>query len=380
MNPDVTHPAESRHVLFVDHTGTPGGGQLGMRRYAEHPSRHQRDYLFLAEGPVVGQMRTAGARVDVLSPSGDSLRDLLAHRATLRSRVDSGGYDIVIANSFRAAVALAIAHPRTKMAYYARQDTSFQSTGVWPGLIARLAIYPQFKRFIVNSHWTATQIPRRLRPRTVETVARPVCGISHITADPPPSHDILQIAWVGRIVEWKGLHLLLDAVDLLVDRGIPIRVKVAGDAVQGRPEYFATLRRRVVGHALPVDFLGHVQNVDELLRSSDILVHSSVRGEPFGQVIVQGLAANCAVIASTTGGPAEILEDRVTGLLYRTGDSRQLAECIEFLAHDRNQLRMISSAGAVRAKDFTDNVTSSTLDEAIQEACEPSEATAERRP
>jgi glycosyltransferase involved in cell wall biosynthesis len=201
-----------------------------------------------------------------------------------------------------------------------------------------------------------------------------------VSAQFPPLGDTIQIAWVGRIVEWKGLHVLLEAVEELAARKVPIRVQVAGDAVQGRPEYSAALRRRVADHSLPVTFLGHIQDVDAMLRTSDVLVHSSVRGEPFGQVIVQGLAAGCAVIASRAGGPAEILDDRVTGLLYDPGDSRQLADCITSLVSDHDRLRNIATAGLERAKDFTDEVTSHSLDMAIQEACQPSGTTPEGRP
>ena len=67
----------------------------------------------------------------------------------------------------------------------------------------------------------------------------------------------------------------------------------------------------------------------QLLTEVDALVHASVIPEPFGQVVVEGMAAGLAVVASNEGGPAEIDNERVDGLLVPTGDVNALAEITE---------------------------------------------------
>jgi glycosyltransferase involved in cell wall biosynthesis len=57
----------------------------------------------------------------------------------------------------------------------------------------------------------------------------------------------------------------------------------------------------------------------------DVLVHASLTPEPFGQVIIEGMAAGVPVIAADAGGPSEILRHEVTGMLYAPTDERALA-------------------------------------------------------
>src|SRR5262249_23564458 len=61
------------------------------------------------------------------------------------------------------------------------------------------------------------------------------------------------------------------------------------------------------------------------LERLDVLVHASVTPEPFGQVILEGMAAAVPVIAARAGGPAEILSDGRTGILFEPNDAVELA-------------------------------------------------------
>ena len=53
----------------------------------------------------------------------------------------------------------------------------------------------------------------------------------------------------------------------------------------------------------------------------DIVVHASTTGEPFGQVIIEGMAEQRPVVATNGGGVPEIVQDGVTGLLVPMGDA-----------------------------------------------------------
>ena len=77
-----------------------------------------------------------------------------------------------------------------------------------------------------------------------------------------------------------------------------------------------------------VDFLGFREDVPELMRGLDILVHASVIGEPFGQVVAEGMAAGCAVVATRGGGVPEIVVDGESGLLVEMGDAAGMAAAI----------------------------------------------------
>jgi glycosyltransferase involved in cell wall biosynthesis len=76
-----------------------------------------------------------------------------------------------------------------------------------------------------------------------------------------------------------------------------------------------------------------------------VLVHASVTPEPFGQVILEGMAAGVPVIASRAGGPAEILRHDATGVLYQPGDEEALAGAMHRL---RDPLLRERLSGAAR--------------------------------
>lgn len=368
-NPAPIHEGERCRILFVDHSGLPGGGQLGLRRYSSHHSRNSNSFLFLSGGPVVESMVSFGLNVRIVDGGSAELSELVGMRRRLRELVDDGGYDLVVANSFRSAVALALAKPRAAMAYYARQDMSFGATGVLPGLAARLGVYPRFESIIVNSSWTASTVPLALRSRIAASVAYPVCGVEgSAKSNRVLPNGVLEVLWIGRIVPWKGLETLIDAVSVLIRRDLAVHVSVAGDAIHGQQSYFERIRRKVADAGLPIDFLGYVSDVGSLLEGGDVLVHSSVKPEPFGQVIVQGLASGVPVVASNSGGPAEIIRDGQDGLLFRPGDSLDLARQLERIARDSALYRRLSAAGIIRSVDFHDEAAVRRLDDAVVDA------------
>lgn len=99
-------------------------------------------------------------------------------------------------------------------------------------------------------------------------------------------------------------------------------------------------------------FTGHLDDPTDILSIADILVHCSVIAEPFGQVVVEGLRAGCAVIATQPGGPAETIESGVHGLLVRAGDTGQLTDALDRLIEDRDLRIRLAQAGRDRARRF----------------------------
>ena len=82
------------------------------------------------------------------------------------------------------------------------------------------------------------------------------------------------------------------------------------------------------------------QQMTEEYRAADILVVPSWY-EPFGMVVLEGMIHGLAVAAAAVGGPAEILRDGETGLLFPPCDAEALAQTILQLVLDAN-LRNVS--------------------------------------
>jgi glycosyltransferase involved in cell wall biosynthesis len=160
------------------------------------------------------------------------------------------------------------------------------------------------------------------------------------------SNLIPQIGIVGRIAPWKGQDVFLEAAALLLREGFPAHFRIVGSPLFGEEALERHLRELAsnLGIQEHVEFLGF-SDVPAILRSLDVLVHASKIPEPFGQVIIEGLAAELPVIATDGGGAREVIENGRTGLLVPLGDARALAQALAQLLTQPERARCLAAAG-----------------------------------
>jgi phosphatidyl-myo-inositol alpha-mannosyltransferase len=157
--------------------------------------------------------------------------------------------------------------------------------------------------------------------------------------------DAPTVAFLGRLDEpRKGLPVLLAAVPAL-RRAFPgARVLVAGRGETGPEE-----ARELLGEdAAAVEFLGPLSDEDKarLLTSVDAYVAPQTGGESFGIVLVEAMSAGTAVVASDLGAFRRVLDDGRAGVLFRTGDSEDLARTLVELLGDPERRAAVAEAGA----------------------------------
>jgi glycosyltransferase involved in cell wall biosynthesis len=152
----------------------------------------------------------------------------------------------------------------------------------------------------------------------------------------PAGSGRLRVAFVGRLAPRKGVAELLSAVALLVSRGVDVELQIFGTPPPGQEWREAEYRRRAASLGLGdvARFEGFIADVPCRLASVDVLVVPSQRPEPFGLVVLEGMAGGCAVVACRNGGGSdEILEHGVTGL-YCGRTPSSIAAAIERLASE----------------------------------------------
>jgi glycosyltransferase involved in cell wall biosynthesis len=161
------------------------------------------------------------------------------------------------------------------------------------------------------------------------------------------------IGLVGRITAWKGQHIFLEAAATVHRKYPGARFQIIGSAMFGEEAYEARLRRMVCDLALGdcVEFTGFRADVQELIGRLTILVHASTTGEPFGQVVIEGMAAGKPVVATRGGGVPEIVVDGETGLMVPMGEAQPMAEAIERLLSDPTRAAAMGRAGRQRVTD-----------------------------
>jgi glycosyltransferase involved in cell wall biosynthesis len=154
----------------------------------------------------------------------------------------------------------------------------------------------------------------------------------------------------GRITPWKGQEIFLEALSKIPNaHGL-----IVGEAFFGEEDYqkhLQELTRRLQIES-KVTFTGHSDQVPEWMAVCDIVVHCSTAAEPFGLVIVEGMAAHKPVIASDGGGAQEIVMDKVTGQLTPMKDAVALAAAINRYIENPVWAKELAMNGYTRSKQL----------------------------
>jgi glycosyltransferase involved in cell wall biosynthesis len=159
--------------------------------------------------------------------------------------------------------------------------------------------------------------------------------------------------YVGRLWEEKGITTLIDAY---IAHDIKIPLKIVGDGILQ-----SELQQRVqqAGLAHRIEFLGwrSKSEVLSLMRQSQFLVFPSVWYETFGLSMIEAFACAVPVIASRLGGMAEMVEAGQTGLGFEAGNSRDLAEKINWaIVHPERMMAMGKRGRSVYEERYTPEV------------------------
>jgi glycosyltransferase involved in cell wall biosynthesis len=178
-----------------------------------------------------------------------------------------------------------------------------------------LAVLGRAKSVVVHSRAVAEALP-------FPNVHVVPIGIApeDFASSPGPREPLLLL--VGRDCFRKGLPVLLQALRRLRP-GLPkLRLEVIGDEFP-----HARLAGKLLALGLPVSFVPGL-DPDELRRryaQASALVLPSYQ-EAFGLTLLEAFAAGLPVVASRVGGIPELVEDGVSGMLFRSGDAAELAE------------------------------------------------------
>lgn len=143
------------------------------------------------------------------------------------------------------------------------------------------------------------------------------------------------VAFAGRISPEKGVATLLAAAAMIPD----VPFKVAGDG--------PLLSEVMAGAPNNVEFLGRLEfsGLLTFYRQCRVLVVPSVCFELFGMVAVDAMALGIPVIASRIGGLPDVVEDGVTGLLFKPGNPQGLANKVRHLWADPELCHRMGEAG-----------------------------------
>jgi phosphatidyl-myo-inositol alpha-mannosyltransferase len=171
----------------------------------------------------------------------------------------------------------------------------------------------------------------------------------------------LNILFLGRFEERKGLIHLLKGYHRLRKRHVDARLLVAGTGSKER-EY-----RRFVGlrGIRDVEWLGRVSDEEKVryFASADIYCAPNTGQESFGIVLLEAMAAGVPIVASDIHGFKRVVERNVQGILVEPRNPRAIAAALYALARDPDLRHEMGEAGRLRAPEFSwDRVTERIVD------------------
>ena len=375
-------------VLFLDQTAELGGAELSL--FSEVTNLpHTGLVLLFEDGPLRQMFSTAGIAVEVVHASTGALTvrresgilavlsalpDVIALVRVVAARART--HDVIYANSQKAFVvgSLAAALSGRPLVWRLRDvlDSShFSST------LRRIAVFLanwKAKRVIVNSVATGSAFGLVGGNTARVSVAYPGIDEAPFTAVTSDTIAAIRaelnagtktlIGVFGRLSTWKGQAIFIDAIARLPD----VIGVIIGAALFGEEAYATELSRQVeaLGLSSRIRFLGFRKDIPALMRSMDIIVHSSIAPEPFGRVVVEGMLAGKPVVASAAGGVLEIIEDGKTGWLVEPGNAEALAETLRSVLENGLESAKIADAGQAHARaTFTIAATVKQIDAAL---------------
>jgi glycosyltransferase involved in cell wall biosynthesis len=143
------------------------------------------------------------------------------------------------------------------------------------------------------------------------------------------TNNKFRFSFMGPIVSYKGVHVLIEAFNKLTDSCAELRVY--GDPSSDALDYYERLR--LTAKDPGIKFMGSFDNdrVYEILADTDVLVVPSIGYENSPLTIHEAALAGVPVITSNIGGMAEIIERLKNGLLFQVGDANDLYKKMKLL-------------------------------------------------
>ncbi len=161
----------------------------------------------------------------------------------------------------------------------------------------------------------------------------------------------IDILYVGKLMPYKGLDILLDALPLL-PKPSRVSVVIVGEGLHER--YKKQLQKLRISHE--VRFTGPIpyQDIPDFYQRSKIVISPSIWPEPCGRSIIEAMWMGCAVVATSVGGTPESLVDTLHGYLIPPHDPKAIARATGYLlAHPDIRDRVGRQAASYARKNYS---------------------------
>ena len=164
-----------------------------------------------------------------------------------------------------------------------------------------------------------------------------------------PQKKANSVLFVGRLIDWKGVDFLIQAIHIVKSQIPSVSLNIVGDGPE-RQKFESLVKDLQLENN--VRFMGKVTDAElnQAYLGSTLFVLPSTERKGFvmeglGVVLLEAMASGVPVIGSNTGGIPDIIKDGVNGLLVQPGDPKALADAIIRILNDQALADRFREAG-----------------------------------
>lgn len=284
----------------------------------------------------------------------------------------SGHYDVILdsANGIPFFTPLFSRMPKVIMVHHIHREVFFYEL---PPVMARLGhfmeavvmplVYHRDPFLTVSESSRTSLIDLGIPPKQITVVYN---GVDHAVYSPGNKSSKPLIAYVGRLRNYKSIHVLIQAMPELLDTIPNLSLVIAGSG-----EALGGLQRLAekTGVSQQITFSGHVPQAEKvcLLQEAHVVVNPSLK-EGWGISVIEANSCGTPVVGSNVCGLRDSILDGQTGLLFPYGDSHALAGCLKALLLDERRQRQLSKAALEWSKCFDWDRTAAACLEVLENA------------
>ena len=187
-----------------------------------------------------------------------------------------------------------------------------------------------------------------------------------------------RIVSCGRLNRIKGHQELIEAVRLLRDEGLDVRLTICGEDEKGGDGFHRDLQRQIdeakLGGAVTLTGAVSETRVAEAMDKAHVFALAS-HHEPLGVAIMEGMAMALPVVSTSAGGVPELVTDGGDGVLVEPKSPERLAEAIRGILHDPDRARALGQAARAKVeRSFHSGVSAQVIADRVKALAEAGRA------
>lgn len=336
-----------------------GGTEHAAFRLGKLLNSHGHDVVLASsDGPLVADAKKIGIRwynIDFYGGKLSYFKGMTAYVKMLKTEKP----DIIHCQMARivpaCAVAAKIASPKTKVFYHAR--------GLDPETYPKIAkLFDRLGVYIIgNCKHEREKLIRYGFPAERTAYTYNALPEQHDGPDKTPRDEVM-LGTLSRLDSVRAVNLAIDFLKVLLDRGLPVRLSVAGI---GEESDNLKAQAERLGLADKVIFLGGVRDLSAYFREVDILLNTPVligdHGAGVGNNILEAGLYETPVVTYDVAGVSEMVIDGQTGYCVPFEDKERFADAITDLVRNPGLRRQMGKA-------LHDHVTALCSDDEIYRA------------